>query len=116
VNAEQILSLLATVLEQEQRALIRIDLPTVMGLGARKAELVHALEQAMGGDLAWLRGSATELAHGVQIQAQRNCFLLRHLRGCLTAIDPAAAPVSTYGRDGRKHAASGRGGMVRTSL
>lgn len=116
MSPEQILSQLSTVLEHEQQALINIDLPTVVALGARKAELVHELEDLMSGDATSLPDSMVELAHGVQTSAQRNCFLLRHLRGCLTVIDPAAAPVSTYGRDGRAQAAAGLGGMVRTRL
>ncbi len=116
MNPEEVLSQLETLLETEQEALINIDLEKVVALGARKAELLLELELVLDqGEEALPPDSAT-LARRVQQQARTNRFLLRHLRSCLTVVDPTAAPTTTYGRDGRAQEAAGLGGMVRTRL
>ncbi len=116
MNPEEVLSQLETLLETEQHALINIDLESVVALGARKAELLLELELVLEQGEEALPPSLAELAQGVQNQARTNCFLLRHLRSCLTVVDPTAVPATTYGRDGRASETAGLGGMVRTRL
>lgn len=116
MSPKEVLSQLEKLLETEQQALINIDLESVVALGARKAELLLELELVLEEGEEALSPPLAELARAVQKQARTNCFLLRHLRSCLTVIDPTAAPATTYGRDGRAFAAAGLGGMVRTRL
>lgn len=103
------------LLTKEERALITIDLDTVVGLTQRKTELVKLVEAEYTPDIGELTDPEIELARSVHSKAHRNRFLLQHLRGCLTTVDPVSNAGQTYGRDGVTKAVR-PGGVVRVRL
>lgn len=109
------LKALDDLLTEEERALITVDLDTVAGLTHRKTELVQLVETRVTPDSGELSLSEIELARSVHAKAHRNRFLLQHLRGCLTTVDPVSNAGKTYGRNGVTKAIR-PGGVVRVRL
>lgn len=116
MTLEEALSELDHLLSEEEQALIKVDLDAVVTLSGRKNELVLYVEQELADEKDLLSEELLELARSVHEKAHRNRFLLQHLRGCLSVVNPVASPNQTYGRDGRASAANGAGAVVRVRL
>lgn len=115
MTVEETLKALNDLLNEEERALITVDLDQVVSLTQRKTELVQLVEARVTPDNGELSPTEIELARRVHSKAHRNRFLLQHLRGCLTTVDPVSSAGQTYGRDGVTKAIR-PGGVVRVRL
>jgi hypothetical protein len=106
---------LEALLLDEERALIAVELDAALAVATRKSELVALIEQGLPVEAAPLSAEALNLARSVHEKAHKNRFLLRHLRSCLSLVNPVATATQTYGRDGRRTTLGG-GAMVRVRL
>lgn len=96
---EEALLQLEDLLRDERRALLDIRLDDVVALGGRKAALLRVVEDGLEPG-ARAGAELVDLARRVREAADRNWFLIRHLRGCLVAVGGERSALPTYGRNG----------------
>lgn len=108
------LTQLDELLTAERQALVDVKLDVVVALGGRKSELLQVIEDGLeapdGAD-----EDTVALARKVREAAERNFFLVRHLRGCLTVVGGDSGATGTYGRDGSAWPA-GHAGLLHAKL
>jgi len=91
--ARVVLEELATLLEEERSALVRLDRAAIEGLAARKLELDEALTKTVAEHP--LGAPEKELLERVRNGALDNQLLLAHARSCVQGVLSLLAPKNT---------------------
>lgn len=100
---------LDALLTEEEQALLQAKVKEIGLLGSRKAQLLSLLEECA--EQMPLENGEVALLRRVREGAERNFFLLRHLRACLSLVNAEDPTPKTYGQDGRRRAL-GTGGVT----